>query len=185
MKKILACIISIAFIQVVSAQVWYTRNGYISFFSHTAVEDIKAENFEVVSFLDAAKGDFRFQVLVKGFQFPKAAMQQHFNSTEYMNSTEFPKSELKGSITNIQEIDLTKDGTYNVEVLGDLTIHGVTKPIKEKGTITVKDGKPVANAVFKVKRTDYAITTPKFNATKIADEIEVTVKCSFEPYKSN
>jgi polyisoprenoid-binding protein YceI len=184
MKKTILVIATALLVQVVNAQIFFTKNGYIAFFSHTSLEDIKAENFEAVSFLDASKGDFRFQVLIKGFQFPKAAMQGHFNSTSYMDSDQFPKSEFKGSIVNIKSVDFNKDGVYNVDVTGDLTMHGITKKITQKGTITIKNGKPSANSVFKVKRSDFNITTPGFTAAKIADEIEVTVKCDYEPYKS-
>jgi polyisoprenoid-binding protein YceI len=181
-KKILVLILAIASVQVATAQVWFTKTGVISIYSHTEVEDIKANNFEVVSFLDAAKGELRFQLLIKGFQFPKAAMQQHFNSEAYMNSDQFPKSEFKGSIDNLSAINFSKDGNYAVTVSGDLTMHGVTKKIKQGGTISVKAGKISANTVFNVKRTDFDITVPKFNAAKIADEIQVTVKCDYAPY---
>ena len=184
MKKTVLVIAAALFMQVLTAQIFYTKNGYISFFSHTSLEDIKAENFEAVSFLDATKGDFRFQVLIKGFQFPKAAMQGHFNTAAYMDSDQFPKSEFKGTITNISAVNFKKDGVYNVDVTGDLTMHGVTKKITQKGTITIKNGKPSANAVFKVKRSDFNITTPGFTAAKIADEIEVTVKCDYEPFQN-
>ena len=184
MKKTLLALATVLLVNIATAQVFFTKNGYITFFSHTSVEDIKAENFEAVSFLDATKGDFRFQVLIKGFQFPKASMQGHFNTPAYMDSDQFPKSEFKGTITNIKAVDFKKDGVYNVEVTGDLTMHGITKKTTQKGTITIKNGKPSANAVFKVKRSDYNITTPGFTAAKIADEIEVTVKCDYEPYKS-
>ena len=89
MKKIVFVLVSALIGQLASAQVFFTKNGYITFFSHTSLEDIKAENFEAVSFLDATKGDFRFQVLIKGFQFPKAAMQGHFNTAAYMDSDQF------------------------------------------------------------------------------------------------
>lgn len=183
MKRSILAIVAAMFVQLATAQVYFTKNGYITFFSHTSIEDIKAENFEAVSFLDAGKGELRFQVLIKGFQFPKAAMQEHFNTPAYMDSDKFPKSEFKGSIVNMKAVDFKKDGTYNVEVTGDLTMHGITKTTKQKGTITIKNGKPAVNAVFKVKRSDYNITTPGFTAAKIADEIEVTVKCEYEPYK--
>jgi polyisoprenoid-binding protein YceI len=184
MKKVVLVLLTVLFAHLVKAQVFFTKNGYITFYSHTSIEDIKAENFEAVSFLDAGKGDFRFQVLIKGFQFPKASMQGHFNTPAYMDSDQFPKSEFKGGITNIQSVDFKKDGVYNVDVTGDLTMHGITKKTTQKGTITIKNGKPSANAVFKVKRSDYNITTPGFTAAKIADEIEVTVKCDYEPYKN-
>jgi len=184
MKKTILVIATALLVQLVNAQVFFTKNGYITFFSHTSVEDIKAENFEAVSFLDATKGDLRFQVLIKGFQFPKATMQGHFNTPAYMDSDQFPKSEFKGSITNIKAVDFSKDGVYNVDVTGDLTMHGITKKTTQKGTITIKNSKPSANAVFKVNRSDFNITTPGFTAAKIANEIEVTVKCDYEPYKN-
>jgi polyisoprenoid-binding protein YceI len=182
MRKIGLFIVASLFAQIVSAQIFFTKNGFISFYSHTSIEDIKAENFEAVSFLDATKGELRFQVLIKGFQFPKANMQEHFNSASYMDSDKFPKSEFKGNIMNLDAVNFKKDGVYNIDVTGDLTMHGITKKINQKGTITIKSGKPSANAVFKVKRSDFNITTPGFTAAKIADEIEVTVKCDYEPY---
>lgn len=183
MKKLLSLAVAIAIVNISMAQVWFTKTGYIGFYSHTNVEDIKADNYEVVSFLDAAKGDLRFQVLIKSFQFPKAAMQQHFNSEGYMNSDQFPKSEFKGVVDNISSVNFSKDATYSVTVSGDLTLHGVTKKIKQAGTITVKAGKVAANTVFNVKRSDFDISVPSFNAAKISDEIQVTVKCEYEPYK--
>ena len=182
MKKLLI-LTALAFItQCVHAQVWYTKNGYVSFYSHTSVEDIKAENNEVLSFFDTDKGEFRFQVLIKGFKFPKAAMQQHFNDVDYMNSDKFPKADFKGTVVNFKPATVKKDGTYNVMVDGEMTLHGETKKIRVPGVITVSGGKVNATATFKVKRTDFKISTPSFTATKIADEIEVTVKCNYEPY---
>lgn len=164
------------------AQVWFTKTGTVSFFSHTAVEDIQATNSEAVSFIDAAKGEFRFQVLIKGFRFPKAAMQDHFNDANYMDSDQFPKADFKGTLTNPAAVNFKKDGVYKVEVQGTMTMHGQTKAIKVPGTITIKNGVPTVDAVFNVKRSDFGIRVPNFSAAKIAEEIEVTVKCVYEPY---
>jgi polyisoprenoid-binding protein YceI len=182
MKKLLFAIGLMAITQASVSQVFFTRTGKVGFFSHTDVEDIKAENNEAVSFLDAAKGEFRFQTLIKGFRFPKASMEQHFNSSSYMDSDQFPKSEFKGSIKNPTAVNFKKDGTYKVEVEGDLTMHGVTKKIKVPGTITVQGGKVSANAVFMVNRTDFGIKVPSFTAAKISENIQVTVNCAYEPY---
>ena len=46
----------------------------------------------------------------------------------------YPKAKLKAKITNIDEIDFAKDGTYNATVEGELTIKGITNKINEKGT---------------------------------------------------
>jgi polyisoprenoid-binding protein YceI len=159
-----------------------TRNGKISFFSTTPVEDIKATNNEVSSVLNTKTGALQFIVLIKGFQFKKAAMKEHFNQKQYMDSDNFPKSEFKGTITDLSKISFTKDGVYPVTVDGTLTLHGVTNKVKTSGTITVKDGKISSNAVFKIKLSDYKITVPSFVTTKVAETVEITVACNYEPY---
>ncbi len=183
MKKLATLALAIVFSQQIFAQVWFTKTGAISFFSHTSVEDIKAVNNEAVSFIDAAKGEFRFQVLIKGFKFPKASMQDHFNGDNYMASDKFPKAEFKGLIAKGSAVNFKKDGVYKVEVDGQMTMHGATAPIKVPGTVTIKNGVPTVDAVFMVNRLDFGIKVPSFTAAKIAESIEVTVKCQYELYK--
>src|ERR1700712_683372 len=107
-----------------NAQTYLTKAGQITFFSTTSAEDIKATNNEAVSTLDAKTGAYNFTVLVKGFIFPKALMQEHFNGEYYMNSTKFPKSDFKGTVDKISKVNFKKDGVYKVTVTGDLTMHG-------------------------------------------------------------
>ena len=182
-KTISALILILSFATSSYAQVQFTRNGKISFFSTTPVEDIKAENNEVVSFLDPQKGEMRFQVLIKGFVFPKATMQEHFNGKDYMNSDQFPQAKFTGNITNLKDVNFAKDGSYKVTVKGSLTMHGVTKPVEAYGTITIAGGLASAKAVFRVNREDYGITVPSFASSKIAKDIEITVDCKYGKYK--
>src|SRR6185503_16800139 len=104
------------------AQKYYTKSGKISFFSSTPLEDISAINKSVVCLLNTKTGDLQFAALMKGFEFKKALMQEHFNS-EYAQSNKYPKSEFKGQITNNSEIKYTTNGTYPAKVKGKLTIH--------------------------------------------------------------
>src|SRR5574338_9183 len=105
-------------------------------------------------------GDLQFAVLLKGFEFKKALMQEHFN-TDYVESDKFPKSEFKGQITNNSEINYAKDVSYTAKVKGQLTIHGETKDIESTGTIIVKAGNLQANSVFNILLDDYKITVPR------------------------
>ncbi len=183
MKKLATVIAACLLVQIAVGQVFFTKTGYISFYSHTSVEDIKAENFEVLGFINSATGEISFQLLVKGFQFPKATMQEHFNSPAYMDSDKFPQASFKGTITNLKAVNFKKDGVYNLTVQGELTLHGVTKKITEKGSLTIKDGSISSACVFSVSRSDFNISTPAFTAAKIANDIEVNVKCNYQPYK--
>jgi hypothetical protein len=108
-----------------NAQKYITKNGYIGFYSHTAMEDIKGDNNQVASVLDISNGDMVFQVLIKSFHFDRALMEEHFNEN-YMESDKFPKSSFKGKITNLSSVDFSKPGKYDVTVEGELNMHDVT-----------------------------------------------------------
>jgi polyisoprenoid-binding protein YceI len=159
---------------------YMTRNGQISFFSSTPLEDIKATNNEVASVINRKTGSVQFIVLIKSFQFRKAAMQGHFNSKDYMDSDRYPKAELKGSITNVSTVDFTKDGTYAATVEGTLNMHGVVNKITVPGKITVKGSAITATAVFSINLADYKISVPTIVSKKVAEKVEVTVNCNYQ-----
>jgi polyisoprenoid-binding protein YceI len=159
----------------VNAQKYITKNGKISFFSETPMETINADNEQVNAALDTQTGDMVFKILIKSFQFPKALMQEHFNEN-YMESDKFPNSTFRGKVTNISAINFTKEGTYDAVIEGDMTIHGVTKTISEKGTITVEPGDKIhGTSKFNVVPGDYGIKIPGAVLKNIAEYIEVTV----------
>ena len=70
---------------------YITREGVISFFSSTPLEDIKAINKQVSCVLDKDTGEFAFQLPIKGFTFKNALMQEHFNES-YLESDIYPDS---------------------------------------------------------------------------------------------
>lgn len=180
MKKLFLIITVFATSFIANAQDYLTRNASISFFSHTPLEDIKAQNNEGVSTLNTATGDIEFKVAIKSFHFPKTAMEEHFNKSDYMDSQNFPKAGFSGKITNPTAVTFTRDGTYTVNVKGELTIKNTTKNITAPVTITVASGKITAQSTFKVNRKDYGIIGESFVQKKIAEEIEITVNARYD-----
>lgn len=162
-----------------NAQKLYTKNGLIGFFSSTKMEDIKADNNQVLCVLNTQTGELQFSLLNKGFHFAKALMEEHFNEN-YIESTKFPKSTFKGTVADISKIDLSKDGTYPVKVTGDLTMHGVTKGMVTTGNIIVKGGIATASSKFMVKLADYNISIPGAVKNNIAESIEINVNCTLD-----
>ena len=171
-----------AFTQQATTSKFMTKNGKISFFSHTDMEDIAADNNKVSSVLDGSSGKFQIEVLIKSFKFKKALMEEHFNEN-YMESTKFPKSKFDGKIDDIKSINFTKDGTYTSTISGKLTIKDKTNPVKTTGTFTVKEGKLNGKAKFKVNLADFNVTVPDVVKNKIAKEIELTVNLDYSPFK--
>jgi hypothetical protein len=161
---------------------YYTKNGKISFFSSTRLENITAVNRSVVSLLDTKTGDLQFVALMKGFEFKKALMQEHFNR-DYVESNKYPKSEFKGQVVNNSSVNYSVDGIYKVTVKGKLTIHAVTKDVEVPGTLTIKNGKISANSTFNVLIADYNISIPKMYRDNISKSIQITVDETLEPLK--
>jgi len=180
MKKILATSALFLVFNLAYSQTFLTRNGNVSFYSHTPLEDIKAQNNEAVSIVNGTTGDVEFKIAVKSFHFPKTAMEEHFNKDDYMASEKYPKAGFKGKISNISSVNFSKDGVYNVSVTGDLTIKDVTKPVSTQGTITVKGASITVASTFNVKRLDFNVVGESFVQKKIAEDIQINVNCRYD-----
>lgn len=161
---------------------FFTRTGHIWFYSHTSVEDIEAHNYKVSSVIDAASGAMEFSVLMTAFQFEKALMQEHFNEN-YVESTKYPKATFKGKISNIKDVNFSKDGSYPVTVTGNLTIKDKTNPVSTKGTLVVKGDQFTASSKFRIKLADYNVEIPKMVSNKIAEEIDINVDMIYAEMK--
>jgi polyisoprenoid-binding protein YceI len=180
MKRFSVLFFLLFVVTAINAQKYMTKNGYIGFFSHTAMEDIKGDNNQVASVLDITTGELVFQVLIKSFHFDRALMEEHFNEN-YMESDKFPKSSFKGKITNLSSIDFSKSGIYDVSVDGDLTIRDATNKITTKGQIEVKNGELTATSKFNISPEDYKISIPSVVKDKINKNLEVTVTMKYAP----
>jgi len=166
----------------VFAQKHLTKNGKISFFSDAPAEKIEAVNNQVNTSLNTTTGELVFNVLIKSFEFKNALMQEHFNAN-YLESDKFPSSTFKGIVTNLNEINFAKNGTYKVNVEGELTIHGITKKINQSGFFEVKDGKISANSKFNIALKDYDVKIPAKSIANISEVIEITANVSLEKVK--
>lgn len=184
MKQLILVFVFLAVTFTANGQKYITKNGYISFFSHTPIEDIKADNNQVASVLDITTGEIAFQVLIRSFHFEKALMEEHFNEN-YLESDKFPKSTFTGKITNLSGIDFSKKGTYDASVEGDLTIHGVTRKVSTTGQIEIADEDIIASSKFNITPEDYNISIPAVVRNNIAKIFEVTVRSKYTPLISN
>lgn len=181
MKNIILTSLVLAAFATAGAQSnFITQNGHISFYSHTPIEDITADNNAVGSIINTETGEMVFTLKMTDFQFEKKLMQQHFNEN-YVESDKFPTSTFKGFITNNELVDYTAAGKYDVTVEGDLMIHGVTKQIRTPGTIEVTGDGLNASSKFIVEPAHYDIKIPGIVRNKIAREMEVTVRMDYAP----
>ncbi len=176
----------VAFILVfsaVQAQKKKAKNGKATIFSKTIAETIRATNNNVISNLDLGSGKMVFVVPVQSFQFKIRAMQRHFNQPRFMNSKQYPKIKFVGNIQNFSSAMLKKDGKYEVEVVGNITIRGTTKPLTSKGSLTVAGGEIKGYSKFVVENISaYGVGKPKKKSKKnnVAENIECEVWVTYQ-----
>lgn len=148
-----------------------TKKGRIKFVSPTDA-DVTAINNEVSSKINA-RGDIRFSLLFKGFQFEYTEMQTHFNE-EYVESEKYPRASFAGRIQNIESVDFTKDGKYTANIVGSLTMHGVTKPVQTTATLNIRKGTIAATATISIIMSDFNI-----DASAVTEKVDLEINCNY------
>lgn len=164
-----------AFIAASSGQKYYSKTARVHFISEAPIDTISADNNNGYVIFDEATGHFEFSVLIKGFTFQKALMQEHFNEN-YMESDNYPKAIYKGNIVDWPNIHMITNHVYQVNVDGLLTLHGVTRPYKYQASLTRKPSGVSANASFDITIADHNIQIPKVVKNNISKTVHVSVK---------
>ena len=148
-----------------------TKKGSIKFVSPTDA-DVSAINNEVSSKINGS-GEIRFSLLFKGFQFKYAEMQTHFNE-EYVESEKYPRASFTGTIQNVKNIDLNKEGKYSAKIVGNLTMHGVTKPVQTTATLNIRKGTIAAAATMSINMSDF-----KIDASAVTEKVDLEINCNY------
>ena len=164
--------------QIFSQDRYLTKEGYISFFSHSLVEDIKADNYQVLSVIDKKTGEIAIQLLMRSFMFKKALMQEHFNDS-YVESFKYPKATFRGFILNFKELPNEES---EVEIKGVLSVHGKEKEISILAKIAVLEDQINLSGHFVVEVADFDIKIPIIVRNNIAKTIKVSFDLKHKPY---
>jgi hypothetical protein len=184
MRKLTAlfCLLLIGWSSAPAQERFFTKTGKITFLSTAPLENIEAVNKTAGAVLDTKTGAVQVMVLMRGFEFKKALMQEHFNEN-YVESEKYPKAEFKGTIVNNGEVNYTRDGTYPVTAKGQLSLHGVTKEITIPVTLKIEGGKIEATSAFPVLLADHRISIPNLVKDKISKQVNVTAGFKLDALK--
>ena len=181
MKKSILFLALVSLIGTSIAQKKITTSASVNFDATTKLDALpKADNKTAVASLDTKSGGVAFEVTVKSFSFANPKMQEHFNSTGWMDSDKFPSATFKGKITNLAAVKFTTDGTYTADVAGDLTLHGVTKPVTTTATVVVSGKTITTTSEFSIKVADYGVTGAAIGAGKVSTDPKITVNAEFK-----
>ncbi len=170
--------LTIAFIfwSFTTGTVYKTSLGKVSFFSKTPAMNIEASSQVLNSIISPDNNTLAFTIQNTSFKFKNSFMEEHFNE-KYMESDKYPRSTFSGKIN--EQVDLRKDGVYNVTATGKLSIHGVEQPRTISGELTISGSTLHLKSSFNVKLVDHKIEVPTLVFEKIAEEIQITVDSDF------
>ena len=174
MQKLLLPFLLLAVTIAFGQSKYMTKSGSMSFeASQPSFEPIEATHSAVSALLNADTGELAVLALVRGFRFPLALMEEHFNEN-YIDSHQYPKTSFKGSILNFDSNALSNQ-PRTVQLTGELSMHGVTKLISVSATITKSDEQITLTSSFSVKTSDFGIKIPSLVRKQIDENVKVEV----------
>ena len=174
MQKLLLPFLLLAVTIAFGQSKYMTKSGSMSFeASQPSFEPIEATHSAVSALLNANTGELAVLALVRGFRFPLALMEEHFNEN-YIESHQYPKTSFKGSILNFDSNALSNQ-PRTVQLTGELSMHGVNKLISVSATITKSDEQITLTSSFSVKSSDFGIKIPSLVRKQIDENVQVEV----------
>ena len=180
MQKLLLPFLLLAVTIAFGQSKYMTKSGSMSFeASQPSFEPIEATHSAVSALLNADTGELAVLALVRGFRFPLALMEEHFNEN-YIESHQYPKTSFKGSILNFDSNALSNQ-PRTVQLTGELSMHGVTKPITVSGTVTQTNELITLESSFYVKTSDFGIEIPSLVRKQIDENVQIEVSLSLQP----
>ncbi|MEY3507699.1 MAG: hypothetical protein RIR44_931, partial [Bacteroidota bacterium] len=93
---------------------------------------------------------------------------------EYVESEKYPRASFTGTIQNIKSIDLSKEGKYTAKIVGNLTMHGVTKPVQTTATLNIRKGTIAAAATMSITMSDF-----KIDASAVTEKVDLEINCNY------
>lgn len=120
---------------------------------------------------DPAASSLKVEIPVASVDTGAAARDNHLKSADFFNAAQFPT-------LSFASTSISKAGENTFKLSGDLTIHGVTKPVtvdlvKTGAGKSQRGGDLIGlETTFTIKRTDYGMD---FMAGSLGDEVQVIV----------
>ena len=147
-----------------------TKTGRVTFEASVPLfEEITAKNDGASCVLNARTGEIESLVLVKGFRFKLALMEEHFNE-DYIESNKYPKARFKGRIANFDVNALTAEAKEYL-MRGKLQMHGKTKEYNITAKIRKTEAGIEIISNFVLNADDFKIAIPTIVRSKVSNKV--------------
>ncbi len=151
-----------------------TKSGVTTFeASVPSFEEVKATNKLSGCVLNTKTGEIVGLLMMKGFKFKSALMEEHFNEN-YMESDKYPKGIFKGKIQSFNLENLSSN-SQDFTINGTMEIHGKSKEISIIAKISRKDNTISLSSNFNLNTDDFGIDLPVLVRSKVAKKVNVQI----------
>ena len=117
-----------------------------------------------------------------------SAMRDNYIKRSTLQVDQFPTADFVVTSAPGLPVPLPTSGSAAFELVGDLTVHGVTRPVTWQATATFADREVTGTATTTVLMTDFAMTPPRVGAVvSIEDSVrlELDVRATVAPSLSD
>lgn len=155
-----------------SAQSFSTENGHVEFTSSVPMHTFTGESDLLVGQINLADSTVDFYVDLTTFETGIGKRDKDMRKT--LETDEFPFAEFFGKLTS--GFDPATATEQDASVVGNFSIHGVTRTVEISGTLQMADESLKLSAEWKLNLEDYRIVPPSLLIMKVdkMQEIRIT-----------
>jgi polyisoprenoid-binding protein YceI len=160
-----------------------------TFFSSTPLEDITGMSSDVsgtVSFdIEDVENTLKGEIYISTASLKSGIdlRDKHIRSSDWLDAEQFPTISFK--ITDVKGTEKIEDNKIKAKVLGEFTVHGVTKEVESEVTLVYLEESEMTKmktpgdllgvrASFNINLSDYGVQHMALGK-KVSDEIEINV----------
>ncbi|MFS4482315.1 YceI family protein [Hyunsoonleella sp. 2307UL5-6] len=159
-------------------QEYIEREGDVTFFSYTSVENINAKNTKTLSIFNPQSGNIAVRILMRAFVFEKTLMHEHFNES-YIESDLYPEATFEGLIDDFD----TALTTQTKIIKGTFKLRGIEKPLEFKANISKTNIGYNIEGDLEVLIDDYDIKVPALLSPNISKKIKIAFNFKYDTYE--
>ena len=154
-----------------------SKNNLVKFISEATIENFEGITNNIDGYLFYKDKDFLseseiyFEVDLRTVDTGIGLRNRHMRE-DYLETNKYPMTNYKGKIIYFEKVS---DAEYKVVIDGNMSIHGVTKPLKINGNLYKADDDYRVKAYFEILLTDYNIEIPKLMFMKISNTIKLAL----------
>ena len=158
------------------SQSFITEEGHAEFTSSVPLHSFTGTSNHLRGLIDLDENLVDFYIDLETLDTGNGKRDRDMYST--LETDKFPFAEFTGSLQTPFDTETTEE--QNVTVVGDFTIHGVTRSIEVEGTLQMKNNGMHLEASWILNLQNYEIEPPGILFYRVDQEIEIRIEAQLE-----